>query len=290
MGGSHLLTVAPAPLSEEARALLVQMLRAKPRTIVGVRGITPPRINLGSALTELEKAGFIGIGQDGLHYPAPPGVINQALQTAIAAHHDRLATARTAVELLGRRAHELPPAQRPRPPVPQPAYEPSTTKLVRFGNRIIIEGALLHHADERERARCLAEEGGAVAVVRALPHWLAGFQVNVSALADLGEAAKSRRPTIEAQALSAAFEDCWAGAVPYPASGSEAEFVLGACGLGFEDLDIARMLGLPVRRVQRIVHAAMNQQGARTRFELAVHTATASRRPAAGPFASKESD
>lgn len=77
-------------LSAGARELLVRLLRGQHPTITGIRQVAPPHIDLAVALTELESAGFVKVGEHGLEYVDPMVVTQQTLQAALSEHQERI--------------------------------------------------------------------------------------------------------------------------------------------------------------------------------------------------------
>ncbi|MFV0432900.1 MAG: hypothetical protein ACK5LO_02790 [Leucobacter sp.] len=78
--------------------LLLRLQRGKPRTIEQIREIAPAHIDLGAALTALERVGLVRVDRDGLRVEPPEGIVAAAVSEELASQHRRLGEWR---ELLG---------------------------------------------------------------------------------------------------------------------------------------------------------------------------------------------
>lgn len=89
--------MSTASLSAGARELLVRLLRGRHPTITGIRQVAPPHIDLAAALTELESAGFVKVGEHGLEYVDPVVATQQMVQAALSEHQERIQAVRAAL-------------------------------------------------------------------------------------------------------------------------------------------------------------------------------------------------
>lgn len=292
---------AGALVDADVRDLYVRLLRGRPRTIVEIRALAPPGIDLAAALETLERDGLVIVGREGLEVQDPRAAVAARVQDALSRRRRAWERAAAAVAELALAADAW------RAHVPDGVAVPGTVVVgdavawwhealrlddraglavrslavarawhgdgllaerFRAGARLVVPTDELADVATRGLVAALGDAGVEVRALRRVPGWLAvGGAVALAARWDERDPSGVTRtadPSIVA-ALTWVFEDWWAGALPV-----EELDVFALLASGHDDLRIARILGLSTRAVQRRIAHAMEAAGARSRFELGV--------------------
>jgi hypothetical protein len=300
------------------RELYVRILRGTPRTIEQIREIAPDGLVLGAALEELESAGLVSVGREGLEVHNPRTAVAALVSAGIARRRPHWVAAAEAVESLGPlldawssagsrsgvagtvsagdgaawwetvRSRDEDAAlavlhlDLPRTWLAEGVLDERLAER-EAGLRLLLPSVEAIDPDGARIVEALIGRGTEVRLMRRVPGWLYAGRIAAVTLRwqerAISGVTTSGDPSIVA-VLTWMFEDWWERGVDY-----DGRDVFSLLAAGHEDAEIAALLGTSVRTVHRRVAEAMDAVGARSRFELGMAWARSPRIVGARPGA-----